>query len=149
MDMLPTLRTTPRLRRSIPEFRWDIDRMFEDFLGRSPYSWTGTGPAADLYETEDEYVVELDLPGWNRKNIDVTVEQGVLTLSGERTAESEENRNNYHIRERGMASFSRSFTLPRTIDANAVNAKFENGVLRVTLPKVAEAKARRIEVAVK
>ena len=148
--MLPTLRRTPRIaRRSFPTLRFDVDRMFEDFFGRPVYDWTGAGPLADLYETDDEYVVELDLPGWDRKDIDVTVEQGVLSIRGEKTQETEEELNAYHVRERGMASFQRSFTLPHTIDPNAVNAKFENGVLRVQLPKMAEAKARRIEVSVK
>lgn len=148
--MLPTLRTrAPRLFRAFPEIRYDFDRWFDDFFTRPLYRWEGVGPAADFFETDDEYVVELDLPGWERKDIEVTVEQGILTIAGEKSEEKEEERPTYHLRERSKASFTRTFSVPHTIEAKAVNAAFMNGVLRVTMPKVAEAKARRIEVAVK
>lgn len=144
--MLPTTTRRNRSYRSLPEFRWDVDRLFDEVLNRGTMSIATSGPAADLYETEDEFTLEMNLPGYDLSDIDVNLEQGVLQISGSREEEAEEGRGTYHVRERGWGRFTRTFTVPHTIDPNSVGAEFANGVLTVRMPKAAEAKARRIEV---
>jgi HSP20 family protein len=114
-------------------------RFFED---RSTYS----GVAVDIRETEDGYVVEADLPGLTEKDIDVKVENDILTLSSAREEKKEEQRNGYLMRERRSASFRRSFYLPQDIDREKIEARLENGLLTVHLHKSEAAKPRQIEV---
>lgn len=147
--MLPTMtnrnvaRDTGRLsRRFFPE----VDYLFDEFFGRPMSSWSAWTPSADLFETDDEFVLEMDLPGFEHDDIELTVERNVLTVSGRRPAAEEEAEVTYHLRERNTDRFSRSFALPRSVDADDVTARFSDGILTVTLPKVAEAKPRRIEV---
>lgn len=140
--MLPTTRRNRSLR-TVPEFRWDVDRLFEDMLTRG---FSSNGPEADLFETEDGFTLEMNLPGYDLSDIDVNMEQGVLQISGSREDETREEQGTYHLRERGWGRFTRSFTVPHTIDPSKVDAEFRHGVLTVTLPKAAEARARKIEV---
>lgn len=146
--MLPTINRRPMggLRRN----DWlggELDRMFDDFFTRPLSTWSTWTPAADLYETDDEFVLDLEMPGFSHDDIEVTVERGILTVSGQRTAEEEQgNRHTYHVRERSYDRFSRSFSLPHSVNADEVQARFENGILNVRLPKAAEAKPRRIAV---
>jgi HSP20 family protein len=88
----------------------------------------------------------MDLPAFTNDSVDVTVEKGVMTIHGERTLENEEAEGTYHLRERSWGKFSRSFSIPHTIDSESVDASFNRGVLTVKLPKAAEAKARKIEI---
>jgi HSP20 family protein len=104
------------------------------------------GPEADLYETEDGFTLEMNLPGYDLSHIDVNMEQGVLQISGSREDETRDDQGTYHLRERGWGRFTRSFTVPHTIDPSKVDAEFKHGVLTVTLPKAAEARTRKIEV---
>lgn len=144
--MLPTTTRRNRTLRTLPDFRWDVDRLFDEVFNRGTMSLATSGPAADLYETEDGFTLEMNLPGYDLSDIDVNLEQGVLQISGSREEEAEEEKGTYHVRERGWGRFTRSFTVPHTIDPQGVGAEFSNGVLTVTMPKAAEAKARRIEV---
>ena len=107
---------------------------------------TPSGPEADFYETENEFVLEMDLPGFQQDDVELTVEKGVLSISGERTIERDEEKGNYHLRERSWGKFSRSFSIPHTIDADGVEAEFNKGVLTVKMPKAAEALARKIQI---
>ncbi len=102
-------------------------------------------PAADLTQTEDAYTLTVDLPGLSRKDIELTVEDHTLTLSGERRFEREGS--SVDRLERVHGRFARRFHLPADADASTVAAEFENGVLNISIPKVEEAKARRIEIA--
>lgn len=146
--MLPTMRGTRSNRglRRLSDLRHEMDRLFEDMYdggaGRTS-RWT---PAANLVETDDAYEVSLELPGFERDDLEVTVEQGVLTIGGRRTAAHEQEERTYHLRERATGQFSRSFSLPNSVNAEDVSATFERGVLRVHLPKQDEARARKIEV---
>jgi HSP20 family protein len=144
--MLPTRRRSTSVFRPFPELRSDVDRLFDEFFHRPTFHLTTSGPEADFYETEEEFVLELDLPGFGADDVDVTVEDGVLSITGERSEEREETKGTYHLRERSRDTFSRSFTIPHSIDAGSVAADFRRGVLTVKLPKAAEAKARRIEI---
>jgi HSP20 family protein len=124
----------------------EIDRlshMFNDFYGMGR-SWM---PAVDIFETNDrEYVVKAELPDMKREDINVTFENGVLTLTGERKAEFDSNEGTYHRSERAYGRFSRSFTLPATVDANRINASYRDGVLTIRVPQREEAKPRQIAV---
>jgi HSP20 family protein len=106
-------------------------------------------PAVDIFETEDELVLKADVPEVELKDIDVHVENQTLTLSGERKFEKEDTSKGYHRIERGYGQFTRSFTLPQTVDTEKVAAEYHNGVLTVKLPKKAAAKPRQVKIDVK
>jgi HSP20 family protein len=105
-------------------------------------------PSVDIREGENEIVLEADLPGLKPGDFDLSVENRVLTLKGERKFEKQSETDNYHRIERSYGSFTRTFTLPSTVNVEAVGAEFKNGVLRVTLPKKEEVRARQIQVKV-
>lgn len=119
-------------------------RLFDDLaetLDRR--SWM---PAVDIRETDDSFEVVADLPGFDKKNVDITLENNVLTLRGERRWEDEAEETSYRRVERSYGEFVRSFSMPNRVDADGVKASFDNGVLTVTVPKSAESKPRRITV---
>ena len=131
-----------------------FDRLFGDSFGRpcgdlgetlERSSWA---PAVDIHETSDALVLRADLPGVDPKDVDIQVENNTLTLRGERKFESDVKEENYQRVERVYGSFVRSFTLPRTVDADKVEAAYRHGVLEVRLPKKPEAKPRQMNVAV-
>jgi HSP20 family protein len=103
-------------------------------------------PSMDLVETEDHFVLRADLPGMGEEDIKIEFEDGTLTVSGERKAEHESKNEGYYRVERAFGSFSRSLTLPKGIDAEAVTANFDRGVLEVRVPKPEQRKPRRIEI---
>jgi HSP20 family protein len=103
-------------------------------------------PAVDIHETEGELVVKADLPGIAEEDIDVRVEKNMLTIRGERTFEKSVNDDNYLRVERAYGSFSRSFSLPNTVNTEAVQAEYRNGVLTVTMPKREESKPKQVKV---
>src|SRR2546422_10548708 len=107
--------------------------------------WT---PLADITEDDKEYLIKAELPELRKEDVKVTVENGVLTISGERKFEKEEKKKKYHRVERGYGSFVRTFALPEDADANKVKAQFKQGMLEVHLPKNEKAKPKQIEVSV-
>jgi len=108
-------------------------------------SWA---PLVDIYEREGNIVLKAELPGVDPKDVDIRVENNVLTLRGERKFDDEVKRDNYHRVERAYGAFSRSFTLPNVVDTGDIKAEYRDGVLSVTLPKRAEAKPRQINISV-
>jgi len=121
--------------------RWDP---FRDFGFTAPNTWT---PPVDIFQTGDhELVLKAELPDMSREDIDITVENFVLTVKGEKKLSSEVKEEQYHHTERRYGTFSRSFSLPQTVDSNRVAAEYKNGVLTVRLPLREEAKARTIKV---
>ena len=133
-----------------------MNRIFDDaFRGASrpgtEEDWALGGswaPAVDIFENEGTLVLKAELPGIDLKDVDVRVENNVLTLRGERKFESEVKREQYHRVERAYGTFSRSFTLPSVVDTEKIKAEFKDGVLRVTLPQREEAKPKQISIAV-
>jgi HSP20 family protein len=105
-------------------------------------------PAMDLVETGDHFVLRADLPGLSEEDVNIEVEERVLTISGERKAEQVENKDGYHRIERAFGTFSRSLTLPEGSNAEAVSASFDRGVLEVSIPKPEERKPRKISIGV-
>jgi len=129
-----------------------LDTVFDTPTG--PAQATGSGgqglrrwmPAMDLVETGDHFVLRADLPGMSEEDVRVEVESGTLTVAGERKAEQELSQEGFHRVERAFGAFSRSLTLPRDIDPEAVTAAFDRGVLEVRIPKPAERTPRRIAI---
>jgi HSP20 family protein len=127
-------------------------RFLEDAFTRmlsEPRAGRPWSPAIDIFETEDELVVKADLPEVGLKDIDVWVENQTLTITGERKFEKDEGRKGYHRIERSYGQFTRSFTVPQTVDTENVGAEYHNGVLTVKLPKKPAAKPRQVKIAVK
>jgi HSP20 family protein len=106
----------------------------------------GWMPAVELVEVNGEYLLTAEIPGMGKEDVDVSVEDGVLTLKGEKKFEHEEERDRTHIRERRYGAFERSFTLPRNVEAGKIKAEYHDGVVEVHLPKGPEAKGRQIEI---
>ena len=125
-----------------------MDRMFEDaaLRGRGGEEWGGQGLDLDIYEQDDDLVVTAGLPGVKPADVDITVQGNLLTIRGERREESESGRGRYHRRERRYGSFIRQVQLPVAVQTEQGEARFEDGVLRLTLPKAEEARQRRIQV---
>jgi HSP20 family protein len=123
-------------------FTTNLSRAFGD-EGIARGAWN---PSVDIYENKDHIVLEAELPGMRREDFDLSIENNVITLRGERRFEKKDDSDNYHRVERSYGSFTRSFTLPQTVTAEGATAEYRNGVLRVTLPKREEVKARRIEI---
>jgi len=105
-------------------------------------------PAVDIYEDEKKVVLKLEVPGIQEKDLDVSVENNTLTVKGERKFASEEKEENFHRIERRYGSFYRAFTLPQTVDTESIDAKYENGVLKIELKKKPEAQPKQIKVTV-
>ena len=143
------------LSQPFAELHREMDRAFEDFFkgfGMTPFGErAGEGrlvPRVDVSETDEEVQVTVDLPGLEEKDIEVTLSNGVLSIKGEKKAEKEEKKKEYHRIERSYGMYQRSISLPSEVDEGKVDAKFAKGVLTVTLPKSEKAKARtkKIEV---
>jgi HSP20 family protein len=122
-------------------FERRMRRMLEDW-GVAP----APIPAADVYETEKELVVELDVPGYEEKELALEVTDHMLTITGERKKEKEEKDKSFYLHERLEKHFERRFTLPAEVDTTKIAAKFHTGVLEVHIPKIEQAKARKIEI---
>jgi HSP20 family protein len=140
--------------REIDTLQGEMNRLFSSFFD-TPTSRGGNGsaarrwlPAMDLVETGEHFVLKADLPGLTEADVNIEVENNVLTVSGERKTESEEKHEGFYRLERATGAFSRSLTLPEGIDADAVKATFDNGVLDVRIPKPVQAKPRRVQIGV-
>lgn len=136
--------------RDLRSLQEEVNRLFSTNLTRS-FAEEGIGrgawsPSVDIYENKDEIVLEAELPGMRREDFELSIENNVITLRGERQFEKRDEADNYHRVERSYGSFTRSFTLPQTVSSEGATAEYRNGVLRVALPKREETKARRIEV---
>ena len=125
-----------------------INRAFGDVLERTSEesNLTAWAPAVDIFETEHELVVKADLPDVNPQELDIRVENNILTIRGERKFEKEVAENNYLRVERSYGSFARSFSLANTVNSEAIKADYQNGVLTLSIPKREEAKPKQIKV---
>ena len=143
------IRWTPFRELSTVQER--MNKLFEDVMkspyrpeeGFAPAAWA---PAVDIYETDKEIVLKAELPEMQEKDIDIKIEDNVLSITGERSMEKEVKEENYHRIERAYGSFNRSFTLPRTVDREGIKAAYKDGVLKVTIPKKDEVKPKQIKI---
>ena len=136
--------------RELANMRQMLDRFFEDDFSRFPILWDRRGEmmglALDVVEKEDAYIVQASVPGVPAKDVEVTLNDNVLTIKGELKAEQEVQEETYHLRERRFGAFMRRVALPGAVDADKIEAVHENGVLTLTLPKAAAVKPKKIEV---
>jgi len=126
----------------------EMNRFFDDFFGEqrrglAEGAWL---PAVDVSETDSELVVRAELPGMSHEDIEINVQDNILTLKGEKKQEKKEEKENFHRLERSYGSFSRSFSLPAGVKADDIKATFKDGILQVTMPKAEEAKAKKIAI---
>jgi len=149
------MRTMNRLEqpfRGASTLQEQINRVFGEVVGRTgeESNLTPWAPAVDIYETENELVVKADLPDVNPQDLDIRVENNILTIRGERKFETQGhekvNESNYLRIERAYGSFSRSFSLANSVNSEAIKADYHNGVLTLSLPKREEAKPKQIKV---
>ena len=134
--------------REVDTLQSEVNRVFDAFFGGNATAPTRRWvPAMDLAETEDELILRADLPGLGRDDVALEVKDGTLTVSGERKAEHDEQTEGFYRVERAFGSFSRSLSMPRGVDPDAVTADFADGVLEVLIPKPEERKPRRVEIA--
>ncbi len=154
----PSELTTASSLQPFKVLRREIDRLFEDFdrgFWRSPFrsAWSlepffraevkwPAAPSADVTETDSEFKVTAELPGMDDKNVEVTLNDNILTIKGEKTEEKEEKKPNYHVQERHYGSFERRFPVPESVDAAKIEATFKQSVLTVVLPKPPRRKSR-------
>ena len=129
-------------------FENDLDRVWRHWLSPSDFFDTPSRivPSMDLAETENELIVKAELPGLTEKEVDVVLEDDVLTIKGEKKQEKEEKGKHFHRVERSYGAFQRAFRLTSPVKSEEVSAKFENGVLEITLPKAEEARPKKIEI---
>ena len=133
--------------REVAALQNRVNSLFRDFNeGESSLTTTGFIPAVDIYEEEKKIVLKLEVPGVPEKDLHVTVENNTLTVKGERKFEKEEKEENFHRIERRYGSFSRAFTLPASVDTESIDAKCENGVLKLELKKKPEAQPKQIKI---
>jgi HSP20 family protein len=145
----------------MPIVRWDpfqelnlitsrMNRLFHDTYGQGSTEENLTTstfvPPVDIYEDEHNITLKIEVPGIEQKDMDVRLENNTLTVRGERKFEKEEKEENFHRLERRYGSFYRAFTLPNTVDADSIKADYDNGLLKITLAKKAEAKPKQIKV---
>jgi HSP20 family protein len=128
-----------------------MNRVFEDAAVRGwkndePSATTSWSPAVDIYETDSEIMVQAELPGVDRKDIALQLENNVLTLKGDRRFEKETNQENYHRIERSYGAFSRAFTIPTIVDEDKIRADYRDGILKIALPKKEQVKAKQIKI---
>ena len=134
-----------------------MEGLFEDFYRRpfghlwrpgfpSLFEGFDLSPSVDIYEKKDDVVVKAELPGMDKKNIDIHLTDNSITISGEKKREEKTEKKDYHRYESCFGSFTRSFTLPSEVQADQAKASFKNGVLKVTIPKTAEAKKKKQKV---
>jgi HSP20 family protein len=136
-------RVLARYQDPFQSFRTEMDRLFDSFLGgvpslaglRQSFPEAQMTPTMDVKENEKEIVVKADLPGMDERDINLTIHNGVLSLRGEKKSEHTDQRDNYHVMERSYGSFQRSIRLPETINEDKAEARFDKGVLTITLPK--------------
>jgi HSP20 family protein len=137
--------------RELGSLQSEMNRLFNTVFDTPAPANGGTlrrwMPAMDLVESGEHFVLRADLPGMGEEDIKIELEDGTLTVSGERKAEHESEEEGYYRVERAFGSFSRSLTLPKGVDADAVSASFDRGVLEVRIPKPEARKPRRIEIA--
>ena len=137
--------------RELNTIQGEMNRLFNSLFESASPSNGGTSvrrwiPAMDLVENDDDFVLRADLPGLREDDVKIEVEDNVLTVSGERQVEHEDRKDGYYRLERGSGAFRRSLTLPEGVDAEKINASFEDGVLEVRIPKPEQRKPRKVTI---
>jgi HSP20 family protein len=144
------MRYNPRFARnwspldSLMSLRGDLDRLFGEFAGDEKSGFSGWAPALDLYETDNDLIAKVEVPGMKKEDFNVSVENGVLSISGERKQDQEDAKSGRS--ERYFGSFARSVSLNGPVNADAAKASYKDGILTVSIPKAEEARPKSIQV---
>lgn len=143
---------TPWKPFEFDRLRREMDQLWDSFLGGRPGRRTRVEgewlPSLDVAETKSDLLVRAELPGMDPKDIEISLNEGILTIKGEKKQEKEEKEEGYHLIERSYGSFTRSIRLPKDVQSDKISASFKNGVLKVVLPKSEEAKKKEIKIKV-
>ena len=144
--MTQLTRRTPN--RTVRDLQREVDSIFDQFFGREndDHASTVWAPRTDLSETDDAFRIRLDVPGMTKEDITINLQSNTLTVSGERTTERQEESEEYVRVERAFGNFHRTFTLPDAVDAESVEAVYEDGVLTINVPKTETSTRRQIEI---
>jgi HSP20 family protein len=148
----PEFLTTPF--RELERMRREMDQMWGSFLSEKPVRRSEVGifeewfPEFDLSETKDTLIVKAEVPGMNPKDIDISLLDNTLTIKGEKKQQMDEKSENYHYIGRSYGSFTRAISLPREVQGDKVTASYKDGILKIVLPKSAEAKEKEIQIQV-
>ena len=137
--------------KDIGPFKKEMDRLWSQFFGEASSNEISGGvwlPAMDISEDDDSLIVEAELPGMDAEDIDVNLSGDLLTIKGKHKKERKKEGKNYHLTECHVGSFQRSFRLPASVQSDKIDAKFEKGILRITMQKTEEAKEKQIRVKV-
>ena len=137
--------------RDVATVQNSVNRLFDDsffrtFDGEDDVQMRSWHPVVDLFEKDDNYVVKAELPGLNKEDITIDIEDRILTLKGERKYENEVKEDNYYRRERSYGKFQRAFRLPADVDPDNVKAEFKDGVLKIEVPKPEEQKPKQVTI---
>ena len=139
--------------RSLFGLRSNMDHLIDEFLGMDKGNWPESTlnvvPAINLEETEETFKVTAELPGMSKEDISITLENNVLSISGEKKEENEDKSKNYHRVERSYGKFHRAFELPGVVNRDKIEADYKDGILNISVPKAEEAKPKQIEIKVK
>ncbi len=140
--------------RAIDRLQREMNRAFDDlFRGdlfdTSSFLTQSWSPVVDVSETKDSYVITAELPGVRKEEVKITMHDNLISIRGEKKGESEKKSENFHRLERTFGSFERTFSVPGTVKSDAIEAKYDDGVLTITLPKTEESKERIVDVKVK
>ena len=135
--------------RGLTDFQSEMNQLFDYAFGRRGSEGShesAWNPAVDVFEDGDRYHVHVDLPGMKREDIAITLEGDALTITGEKTRENDSKEEDYYRAERSYGKFSRSMTLPASVDANKIEASYKSGVLEVKIPKTEERRPKQIKI---
>jgi HSP20 family protein len=136
--------------RELVSLREDMDRLFSTFFGRHPEEMEGFwSPVVDIEESNDNFLVKVEVPGLKKDDIKIAVRGNMLTVSGERKQETETKNKTFHRIERSYGKFSRTISLPSDVEPDKVKASYKDGILTITLPKPESTKPKEIEVEIK
>ena len=144
--MRSLIRHRPHMDWGMTDVRDEINRIFGNLIGEADPEGRFWAPPVDIAEEDERITITAELPGIEKKDVRISIQENVLTLEGEKTRKVEEKDDRFCRCERSYGRFSRSFTLPSKVDADKISADFNDGILMVSLPKVAEAKPRQIEI---
>jgi len=126
----------------------EMNKVLDDFFGKDELFRPGSYPLLDMAETDESVIVKAELPGIDPKGVDISISDDNLTIKGEKKEETEEKGKHFHRIERSYGSFSRTISLPKSVNIDKVKAEYKNGILEINLPKKEEAKAKKVEVKV-
>ncbi|MCD6204806.1 MAG: Hsp20/alpha crystallin family protein [Candidatus Marinimicrobia bacterium] len=135
-------------RSSLIDYQREIENLLDSFFGSRPEEETecAISPSVDIEELEKSYSINIELPGVNKKDVSINVNEDILSIEGEKKPGKDTNKYKYHRRERTYGKFHRSFRLPDIVDTNSIDAVFKNGVLNITIPKRKENLSKNIEI---